>query len=106
MTNYLKERAVHGTPAGGLVFTETLDPAAVGAGAVAHEAFVVTGVITGDIVTAIETAETADVAIAHARVSDNDEVTVTFIGGTTGGNPASAPWTFHIQRSAPGPGLS
>ena len=108
MTNYAEERAVRGTPAGGLAFQATLDPAAVAAAAVVHEAFAVPGVIDGDVITDfLEPAETANVAVARCRVSADDQVTITFVGGTGGGDPASGVWTFYVRRpSAPGPGVS
>lgn len=102
--NYAQNRAVKGTP-DPLSFSATIDPAAVGIGAVVHEAFTVNGVLPGDIVLGFDFPQTADVAICNARVSAANQVTLTFTGGTAGGNPASGTLTVYIARPGqPGPG--
>ncbi|MCP4878327.1 MAG: hypothetical protein GY896_22975 [Gammaproteobacteria bacterium] len=107
MGNYAENRKVMGLLSGGLSFSAVVNPAAIAAGAVAHEAFTVDGIKDGDIVIGFVANETANVAIAYARVSDNDEITVTFMGGVGGGDPAISTWTFYVIRpEQPGPGLS
>lgn len=105
--NFVENRAVKGLYAGGIKFSATIDLPAIAAGAVTHSAETVAGVRVGDIILAAEMNETANVGLCHCAVTDNNEVTVSMIGGTGGGNPASGTFTFYVLRPGqPGPGLS
>lgn len=108
MTNYAENRKLSGLFSGGLSFSGTADPSSVAAATAATEAFTVNGVKDGDVVLAFTLPLDVAIAAVHAEVTDNDEVTITFINPTAGAlDPSSDTLTVWIARpEQPGPGVS
>jgi len=106
--NYINNRAVKGLLSGGLPISATVNPTSVLANVAVAEAFTVAGVKAGDFVIAFTLPLSVAVAAVHAEVTDDDEVTVTFINPTAGAlDPAADTLTvFVIRPEQPGPGLS
>jgi len=105
--NYVENRKLSGQFTGGPALSATVNPASVAANVAVVEAFVVTGVRVGDVVMAFTLPLDVAVAATHAEVTDNDEVSVTFVNPTAGAlNPAADTLTVYILRpDQPGPGV-
>lgn len=77
----------------------TLDPASVPASTTSEQAFTVTGAQAGDAVIVTKPTHTAGIGIVGARVSDTDEVSITFINPTGSGvNPPSEEYRIWLLR--------
>lgn len=77
----------------------TIDPASVSANTTAEEAFTVEGARDGDMVVVTKPTHTAGLGIVNARVSDTDEVSITFMNPTGSGvNPPSETYRFWLMR--------
>jgi len=62
----------------------TITPASVGANTTSEQAFTIESAEFGDGVIAIKPSHTTGVAVAGARVSDADEVSITYVNPTAG----------------------
>lgn len=84
------------------VITQSLTPSAVGAGSVAEEAFTVNGVLSGDLVAILNApAPGTNVAASVARVSADNEISVTYTNPTAGSlSPSAGAYSFLILRKA------
>ena len=105
--NYIEERKLSGRLTGGVPLSATVNPASVAANVAVAEALAVPGVLLGDFVIAFTLPLSVAVAAVHAEVTDNDEVTVTFINPTAGAlDPAADTLTVYVVRpDQPGPGV-
>ena len=65
-------------------FTETLNPASVAANTTSEQTFTVNGLTTSDIVNVNKPSHTTGLGIGNARVSNSDELAITFINTTAG----------------------
>lgn len=66
-----------------------IDPASVSANSTSEQTFTVTGLTTQDIVLAVnKPSETSGLIVGNARVSDDDEIAITFANIT--GSPINA----------------
>lgn len=79
------------------VIQATLDPANVLTITCAEQAFVVPGVLPGQLVIANPPAMLAGLGIAGCRVSDIDEITINFVNPTAGTlNMSAGVWEFIV----------
>lgn len=77
------------------VFTAAFDPASVAAATTAEQAVAVPGARSGDVVVAIKPTLTAGLAVAGARVTQNNTVGITFANVTAAAiDPGNETYTF------------
>lgn len=92
------ESAVTSTPVKVYEYTETLDPASVGANSIAAEAFTVTGIQTTDFLVGVVPPNDT-VIVGQGRITAADQVTVQFANPTAGAlDPASGDWKFYVIK--------